>query len=160
MDVRFARENRRCSLVTVLRARVFANMNRLDTRIDGILVVTDEMMGKLQRYMVTLIRTSPRAACEEPVTLSVTDLTAASVAIPTSPGTRSLPSGEVASVLGETFMDLEVVPFEYVPLSTEAGDSSAIDKAAADLFSDVTPSHLSASHAVNASSAAGSEDDK
>lgn len=67
-------------------------------------------MGKQQRVLGTLIRTGLLAACEERVNLSVPNLTAASVGTPTASVTRSLPTTEVASVRGETPMDLDVVP--------------------------------------------------
>lgn len=57
-------------------------------------------------------------------------------------------------------MDLDVFSFGFVPLLTEAGDSSAIQKAVADLNDYVSRSHPSASHGLNVSSFSESNGDR
>lgn len=74
------------------------------------------MTGKLQVYLVTLIRTDARAACEELISKSPTD-------------------GEVALAWGETFSDLGVVASKSVPPPAEGSGVNVTEKAMARLIS-------------------------
>lgn len=69
-------------------AYTVAVMNGFGTRVDDTLVPMDGVMHELQANRAALVRTGPRAACEELINLSVADFPAASVGTPAS--SRSL----------------------------------------------------------------------
>lgn len=91
------------------RTRVVVVSNDLGAGIEGIVLRLNKMMGEMQEHFAVRIRTCPRAACEELISLSVADLTAESFVASKDAAPRSPPTGEVASAWGDTLKDLDVV---------------------------------------------------
>lgn len=88
----------------------------------------------------------------------VADLAAGSVGISAAPNTSFLPISEGVFARSETFMDIDVFLSELQPLSAESCNVVAIEKAVANFTGDVHASHPLASHTVNASTSAVSDD--
>lgn len=91
---------------------------------------------------------------------SEANFTAAPVRFPAPADNSTLPTGEAALARGEIYMNLAVVLSKSIPLRTKAGDASVTEKAVADVACNVSPSNPSVLHAVNATSSAGSDEDK
>lgn len=117
-------------------------------------------MEKQQGDPVSLSRNGPLFACEELINFLEVDFNATSNISLATRGPRSLPTGEVISTRVESLIDLNFVPSESVPPLAEASEVRAIEKAVADIINDMSSSHPSASHVMNASSAAGSDDEQ
>lgn len=117
-------------------------------------------MDKLRLDLTTLIRKCPHAACEERLKLAQADFHAVSIKTFAAPVAGSAPADEVAHLQRTTLIDLDFVHSGSVPLSTKARDSNAIEKTVDNLVNDVSITHPSASHAVNAPSIAESDDDR
>lgn len=116
LATRLAIDYTRRSRMADARAPVFVSMTIFDAVVEGIHVWMGEMMDKLQMGLANLIRTGPRASCEELINFPVAEFTAASVETQATIVTGSLPTSK-AFAGGEILMDLDDVPPELVPLS-------------------------------------------
>lgn len=137
-----------------------ASMDGLGSVVKGIFLRMGDMMDRLWADLTALIRDSPRAACKGFIDLTVADFTTVCIDTSAAPGAGCFPAGEDVFLRRSPLMDLHVIPFGSVPSPAKAGDANDTEKAVADPIFDVSPSHLSAKHAVAAPSRTGSDVDR
>lgn len=135
-------------------------MDCLCTGVEVIAVLMCALIVNLRKNRTTLIRDGTRAACDQHINVMVADFTAIFAGYFTSFSAGSVPAGEAAPLRSNMLVGLDVVLSESVQLPTDVGDALIIEKTVTDLIGDESPSHHSASRAVNPPSIAGCHDDR
>lgn len=147
---RLVGEDTQRSRITDAQALVIASLDGLDTGFMMFVMRLVAVKDKLRLDLTTLVPDSLRAACKELINLEVADFPTASVDTFAIPAAGPVPARKFVPSMSVALMDCEVVSSDSVPVPANDGDANVIEKVAAVLIVDESPSYSSALNALNA----------